>query len=196
MNPYFLASHPIARALFEGTLALWAVAELLQTTLRRRPEATTRDRSSRPIIAVCAMAALLLAAFARTRVTGLDFPNNALTFVAGLAIVWAGIGLRWWCFAVLGRYFTMDVMTSAGQPVITGGPYRFVRHPSYAALLLIVAGIGVVEANWLALAALILLPLFGLMNRIRVEEAALSATLGDPYRAYAAIHKRLIPFIW
>src|SRR6202043_1221299 len=105
------------------------------------------------------------------------FPDGAVTFGVGLAIIWAGVGLRWWSFRTLGRYFTIDVMTSADQPVITTGPYRIVRHPSYAGLLLIFAGIGIMSANWLSLAAMILLPLVGLLNRIRVEEAALMATL-------------------
>jgi len=43
---------------------------------------------------------------------------------------------------------------------------------------------------------MVLLPLIGLMDRIHVEEAALSATLGDAYRSYAANHKRIIPFVW
>jgi protein-S-isoprenylcysteine O-methyltransferase Ste14 len=87
-------------------------------------------------------------------------------------------------------------MTSADQPVITTGPYRVIRHPGYAALLLAFAGLGILFANWLSLAAVVVLPSLGLANRIRVEEAALSATLGDTYRSYAAGRKRIIPFLW
>jgi protein-S-isoprenylcysteine O-methyltransferase Ste14 len=64
-------------------------------------------------------------------------------------------------------------MTSADQPVITSGPYRVLRHPSYAAILLILGGVGLSYGNWLSAVALILLPLVGFINRIHLEEAAL-----------------------
>jgi protein-S-isoprenylcysteine O-methyltransferase Ste14 len=51
-------------------------------------------------------------------------------------------------------------------------------------------------ATWLSLVALLLLPLIGIMYRMHVEEAALSATLGDAYRSYAARRTRIIPFVW
>jgi protein-S-isoprenylcysteine O-methyltransferase Ste14 len=194
MTPYFVG-HPLATALLVGTLGVWVVIELRQA-LTRRAEATTMDRGSRLVIALCVSGAFILAALARAKVTAAAFPADSVTFGLGLAIVWAGMGLRWWSFRTLGRYFTFDVMTSTDQPVITTGPYRIVRHPSYAGLLLIFTGIVIMYANWLSLAAMILLALLGLLYRIRVEEAALSATLGEAYRTYAASRKRIIPFVW
>ena len=96
----------------------------------------------------------------------------------------------------MGRYFAFTVMTSAKQPVITTGPYRVLRHPSDAAILLILAGIGISFGNWLSLASLIFPALIGFINRIHVEEAALSATVGAAYAAYASSRKRIIPFVW
>jgi protein-S-isoprenylcysteine O-methyltransferase Ste14 len=130
------------------------------------------------------------------KVTVTAFPYSPVIFGLGLGVIWAGIALRWWCFRTLGHYFTFTVMTSANQPVITTGPYRILRHPSYAGILLVLAGIGISYGNWLSLAALIFLPLIGFINRIHVEEAALSATLGAAYTTYASSRKRLIPFVW
>jgi protein-S-isoprenylcysteine O-methyltransferase Ste14 len=194
MTPYFVG-HPIAMALFDGTLAVWAASEVWRA-LKRRPEATTREYGSRMVITLCFAGGYLLAVLARARVTAAAFPSDAVTFGIGMAMVWAGVALRWWCFRTLGRYFTIDVMTSTDQPVIDSGPYSIVRHPSYAGLLLVFVGGGILLANWLSLVVMIALPFFGLMNRMRVEEAALSATLGDAYRLYAAHRKRLIPFVW
>jgi protein-S-isoprenylcysteine O-methyltransferase Ste14 len=176
-------------------MALWVIIEVRQGRMRR-PEATKRDHGSRLLIGVSWVAALLLASVARSRTPAAAFPDGAVTFGTGLAIIWAGIALRWWSIHRLGRYFTFDVMTSADQRVITSGPYRVLRHPGYAGLLLVFIGIGVLYANWLSLAALIVLPLAGLTYRIRVEETALSATLGESYRAYASGRKRIIPFVW
>ena len=65
-----------------------------------------------------------------------------------------------------------------------------------AGLLLIMTGIGLASANWVGLAGMALLTLAGLLWRIHAEERALLTTLGDPYRAYAARHKRLVPLVW
>lgn len=193
MKPYFVG-HPVATALFAGAMAVWVVIEVHQD-LHRRAEATKMDGGSRLVIGLCMGGALILAALAR-KITAVAIPGGGVVFGIGLSIVWAGIGLRWWSFRALGRYFTFDVMTSTDQPVIAAGPYHFVRHPSYAGLLLVFAGVGIVYANWLSLVAMILLPLIGLVYRIHVEEAALSATVGEAYRSYAASHRRIIPFVW
>jgi protein-S-isoprenylcysteine O-methyltransferase Ste14 len=194
MRLYF-EEQPVAAALFFATIVLWTGIEVRQGR-RRRTEATREDRGSRLVIGVSWVAAIVLATRARTGVMAAAFPGGAVTFGIGLAVVWAGVALRWWSFRTLGRYFTFDVMTSSDQPVITTGPYRAIRHPGYAGLLFVFTGIGIMFANWLSLAALILLPLGSLVYRIRVEEAALSTTLGDAYRSYAAGRKRIIPFVW
>jgi protein-S-isoprenylcysteine O-methyltransferase Ste14 len=108
----------------------------------------------------------------------------------------SGEAMRVWSKVTLGRYFTYAVMTSNDQPVITSGPYRFLRHPSYTGILLIAIGAGATWGNWLGLGALTLTTLAGLSYRISVEERALLEELGDRYRTYADQHKRLIPFVW
>jgi protein-S-isoprenylcysteine O-methyltransferase Ste14 len=193
MRPSF-GGQPVAMALFVCTAAAWIVIESRQA-LRRRAEATSTDRGSLVVVRLCIAAGAVLAAVA-LQVTATAFPTNAVAFGLSLVVVWAGIGLRWWSFRTLGRYFTVRVMTSPGQPVVTTGPYRVLRHPSYAGLLVALGGVGLGYGNWLSLAALLALTLGGLLYRIRVEEAALSATLGAAYTAYAARRKRLIPWVW
>jgi protein-S-isoprenylcysteine O-methyltransferase Ste14 len=87
-------------------------------------------------------------------------------------------------------------MTSADQHVVTSGPYHLLRHPSYAAILLILAGIGLTYGNWLSFASLIVIPAIGFGYRIRVEEAALSRALGPAYTDFARGRKRIIPYVW
>jgi len=58
------------------------------------------------------------------------------------------------------------------------------------------AGVGLASANWVALAAMTLLPLAVFLLRIRTEEKALMTTLGDRYGSYAAHTKRLVPLVW
>ena len=82
------------------------------------------------------------------------------------------------------------------QAVVSTGPYRWVRHPSYTGLLLIVAGFGLAAGNWLSLLACVVLPLPALVRRIYVEEAELNRVLGDAYRSYGANTARLLPGVW
>jgi protein-S-isoprenylcysteine O-methyltransferase Ste14 len=121
---------------------------------------------------------------------------GAVACAVGLLILLAGLVLRGWSFKALGQYFTHDVMVSPEQPVITVGPYRVLRHPSYTAVLLIGIGVGLASANWAGLAVVMLLILTPLLWRIHIEENALLVTLGDRYCAYAAHHKRLVPLVW
>ena len=48
--------------------------------------------------------------------------------------------LRWWCHRTLGNLFTWDVGTRDGHRLVTSGPYRVVRHPSYTGWFLLISG--------------------------------------------------------
>jgi len=88
------------------------------------------------------------------------------------------------------------VRVHARQTVVDGGPYRWVRHPAYTGLLLFFVGMGLALTNWASLLVLALLPAVGLLVRIRSEEQALLAGLGEDYRRFAATRRRLFPGIW
>jgi protein-S-isoprenylcysteine O-methyltransferase Ste14 len=163
---------------------------------RTRTEATKKDRGSQIVLRVCVIPAAILLVFSPRIVPAAEIRPPLVSVLVGIVIFSAGEALRVWSKVALGRYFTYTVMTSSDQPVITSGPYRFLRHPSYTGVLLMTIGAGAVWGNWLGLAALMLGTLIGLAYRIYVEEKALFEELGDTYRAYAEHHKRLIPFVW
>jgi len=194
VSPVLAAIPPAARVLLIGTGALWLLLEVRQG-LQHRPDAVTADQGSRPFLRVATMVGAIGAVVAAKTVTAV-IASPATTAWIGLAFLWCGVALRVWSFRTLGRYFTFTVQTSDDQPVITDGPYRFVRHPSYAAILLAVIGLGVLINNWVSLVILAAAVAVGLAFRIRVEERALFEALGDDYRRYAATHKRLIPYLW
>jgi protein-S-isoprenylcysteine O-methyltransferase len=56
--------------------------------------------------------------------------------------------------SILGRFFTFDVAVQSGQTVVDAGPYRYIRHPSYAGALTLV-GLGQALGNWAGLFALV-----------------------------------------
>jgi protein-S-isoprenylcysteine O-methyltransferase Ste14 len=191
--PYY-GAHPGTQIVFGATVAAWVVLETRQG-LKRRPDAQMSDHGSHLIARAGVMGGWLVAV-AATHVPGAAIGTEPLCFLIGLAAAWAGIALRLWSFRTLGRYFTFRVQTRVDQPVISSGPYRFVRHPGYTGLELALLGFALLLGTWIGVVAMAVLPMMGLWNRIRVEERALTAALGEPYRAFAATRKKMIPFVW
>lgn len=136
------------------------------------------------------VAAFWLAWFARGR-----YANPYVAFWVGIVLLVAGAVLRRLCFRALGASFTGEVRVRPEQRVIVAGPYHWVRHPSYTAGILMITGVATALGSWLGTLIAFLLAVAGYAYRVRVEERALAATLGDAYRSYAATTKRFIPFL-
>ncbi len=122
-----------------GTVVIWVVLELRQS-VNYRPEAVTADKGSRPFLRLAVLVGVVMAIVVSRAAPGAAIRPGASWI--GLGLLWCGIALRFWSFRTLGRYFTFTVQTSTDQPVITDGPYRVIRHPSYAGVLLAVMGLG------------------------------------------------------
>ena len=153
-----------------------------------------RDRGTRVLIALTLGAAIGLAAAAPSIAPSLRMPDAARTL--GVIVMWLGLATRVWAIAALGAAFRTTVEVDPGQTVVSSGPYKWIRHPSYTGLLLVVAGFGLAVGNWLAFAVGLLLPLPGILWRIHVEEAELERVLGAVYGSYRARTTRLIPWLW
>ena len=89
--------------------------------------------------------------------------------------------------------FTAVVKTSADQRLISTGPYRWLRHPSYTGILVALVGAAVTFESWFGAAAIVLVMVPVYLHRIRVEERALLARFGDEYRQFAARRWALLP---
>ncbi|GAM48469.1 isoprenylcysteine carboxyl methyltransferase [Nocardia seriolae] len=127
----------------------------------------------------------------------LRFPGPALPWqVVGVTLMWLGLFLRGWAIAVLGKHFRTTVEVDADQPVITTGPYRWIRHPSYTGILLLTLGFGLAADNYLSLVLTTVIPAYALLRRITLEERTLVSTLGAPYETYRHTTKRLVPGLW
>ncbi len=81
---------------------------------------------------------------------------------------------RLWVLRTMGRYWTTRIITVPDAPLITGGPFRFVKHPNYLVVFLEIIVLPLAFGSWIAAGV------FGLANaavlfwRIRAEEQALS----------------------
>ncbi len=196
-------THPAAGLLLLVAAVGWLTMEAAEFR-RGRQSQHWRDRAARTgehgfwlAVGACVVAGTVLHRLAPLVVPAAAIRPGAVAFSAGMMTLLAGIGLRRWSFTALrGRYLTFAIVVSPDQPVIATGPYRLLRHPGHAGILLICIGAGLASANWASLAVEALPALALVIWRIRAEEKALLTTLGDRYRRYASDRRRLIPLVW
>ena len=197
MLPVPFTGHPGYDALFIFTYAAWLLFEIVTGRSRRSADPSrARDRGSFRFLIAMIWAGLALAftlcfAFQQAAIPWM----RTELFVAGIALMWAGMAFRYYAMRVLGRYFTFQVDVRSGQTVIEAGPYRYIRHPSYTGALITVLGLGLALGNWASLIALLACVAIGYAYRIRVEESMLVAALGQPYQEYMGRTHRLVPFV-
>jgi protein-S-isoprenylcysteine O-methyltransferase len=118
-----------------------------------------------------------------------------LTAWAAFSAMIGGLALRTWAVVMLGPWFTWNVTVQAGQQLVTRGPYRFVRHPSYAGALITFVASCVLLQSWVAAVAAACALILAFGRRIRYEEALLVKTLPG-YAAYRSRTSRLIPGVY
>ena len=106
-------------------------------------------------------------------------PRDAPVDVALLAVFLALQGGRLWVMKSLGRYWTTRIITVPGAPVVTSGPYRFLRHPNYWVVAGEIAVLPLVFGAWEIAALFSLANLALLRHRIRIEDQALAARRGE-----------------
>ncbi|WP_327144903.1 methyltransferase family protein [Nocardia sp. NBC_01327] len=166
----------------------------------RHTGSTARDRGTRFTIFLLMFPSVLVASIVAGVLSSnspLRFPGPQLVWeVVGVMVMWLGLIVRIWAIAVLGKSFRTTVEVDADQSVVDRGPYHWIRHPSYTGVLLITLGFGIAADNWISLLVVTIIPTYGLMRRIDVEEKALVETMGRPYEIYRSTTKRLVPGIW
>jgi protein-S-isoprenylcysteine O-methyltransferase len=176
-QPY---QQPGANVAFWTILGLFILGEnaMRYRTRRNRRGGRRAERSTLVLVVVCVVGAVAagiqLANWSGGSVGSAAWP----LFVLGLVLMCVGIAIRQWAVATLARFFTIDVRVQPGQTVVEGGPYRWVRHPSYTGLIVTFVGFGLALGNWASLAVLAVVPTAGLVYRIRFEERVLLEGLG------------------
>ena len=186
-----LAQVPLLVIAYFVLLASVIVVELV--LLRRSQGVVLKpDRGFISKVIVSIAAGQTIAIVSLKLIPALTF-GGAYTSLAGVIMMAIGAAVRWWAIIHLGRYFTLYLRIAPDQRVVSDGPYRYVRHPSYSGLLLFMSGWGLCFGNWLSLAAIVLPFAVITATRIRNEETLLAMQLGEPYRIYMRNTKRLIP---
>jgi len=93
---------------------------------------------------------------------------------AMLVVVVAAQALRWWCIRTLGPQWNTRILVVPGLPLITGGPYRWLRHPNYVAVIAEGIALPLVHSAWITATVFTAANAILLTARIRAEDAALA----------------------
>jgi protein-S-isoprenylcysteine O-methyltransferase Ste14 len=104
-----------------------------------------------------------------------------------------GVVLLFWSQRVLGKNFAPTLEMKEGHRLVTRGPYRWVRHPTYLAFLLMISGSGVLARNWFMELTGVLLVGSVMILRIPKEEALLANRFGREYSEYQKRTPCVIP---
>jgi len=120
----------------------------------------------------------------------------ALELAAAAAAVALAAGSAWIVWRAeraLGRQFAYQARLIEGHRLITSGPYRFVRHPMYAAVFTLAVATAITWSRWMALPPFALLYAVGTVVRVRCEDRLLQEAFGAEFEAYARRVPAVIP---
>lgn len=168
-----------SRALFGLLVAAVALERLGELVLSKRHERALRARGAVEVgsghypLMVAVHAALLAGAVAEVWLR--DRPFLPWLGWPMLAVVAATMALRYWVIATLGERWATRVLVLPGEPLVAGGPFRFLNHPNYLAVALEVVALPLVHTAWVTALVCGTANLLVLALRIRVENPALAS---------------------
>jgi len=115
---------------------------------------------------------------------------------SGILLLTVGTAFRLWAIRTLRNNFAATVQIKPGQQLITSGPYRWLRHPSYTGAWLAMIGAALLMHSYIGLVLMGPGMLLVYMRRIAVEEQALEAGFGEAYSSMKKRTQRLVPGVW
>lgn len=187
-------------------LAIWATRGFFSWRhgqIRKRfqldPEVVAREGraliAARVALFLAFLAAVALYALRPAWIDRVALPLPGWLRGAGAALALASLPLLGWTHVVLGRYWSVNLRVAEGQPLLTGGPYRWVAHPMYTALFAFMIGLSLVSAS-----PLFAVPSLGaiaaLTIRIPREERMMVERFGERYREYRNRVGGVVPKLW
>jgi protein-S-isoprenylcysteine O-methyltransferase Ste14 len=171
-----------------GWAAFWIYWFVAAFSMKRGRVPWSRELGIRVAIAVVVLVLVRVGAF---RGHGMSF--DLWRAGIGLALFGAGLAFAIWARIHIGRNWGTPMSQKNEPELVTSGPYRLVRHPIYAGLL--IAGIGTaVTLSWTGLIAVALACVYFVYSAV-VEERNLTEQFPDTYPLYKHSTKMLLPFV-
>jgi methyltransferase len=183
-----------SRILYTALVAAVALMRLVELAVSRRNIARLFERGAIEVgrslypWMVAVHAGLLVACVAEVWLLERALIPDLAVVMLGLLVFAAAI--RWCVISTLGDRWSTRVVFVPGQPPVTGGPFRWLRHPNYLAVIIEFAALPLVHTAWWTAVAFSLANGVVLWFRVRTEEGALAgdgeylSIMGDRPRFY------------
>ena len=186
---------PDTRWLYVGLIGLVVLERLLELVITERNARSLRARGGfevgrahflpMALLHTCLLAAAPLEVFLFERSFRPLFGGVMLLLLAGT------MALRYWAISSLGDRWTTRVFVVPGEPPVAKGPYRWLRHPNYLAVIVEVAVLPLIHGAWWTAIAFSTGNALVLRTRIRVEEEALASH--SDYHRVLGDRPRIVP---
>ena len=181
--------HAIEYIFSIGWAAFWIYWLAMALSAKRSHVAWSRELRIRAVIFFAVFLLIRVGAFRHS-----EQNSDPWRAGAGLALFALGLWFAIWARVHIGRNWGMPMSRKDAPELVTGGPYRLVRHPIYSGILL--AGVGTAIAlNWLWIVPVVLAGVYFVYSA-SVEERYMTEQFPDTYPAYRRATKMLVPFIF
>lgn len=178
---------------YTGFVALIAVERLYELRLSQRNAAKAFSRGALEVgirhyrVMTVFHTAFLFSCVAEPWLLQREFPG--LPGLVALVFALLAQSLRYWAISTLGDRWNTRVIVTPGMAPVTDGPYRFIKHPNYVAVVVELVAVPLVHGAWLTAALFSIGNAALLAVRIRAEEKA----LGDRWHQAFAGKGRFLP---
>jgi methyltransferase len=166
-----------SRVAYTMLVALVALLRLVELEVSRRNVAALKARggveAGADVYPWVVLAQALWLVGCPLEVWLLDRPWVSALGLPMLVLFAAGIGMRYWAIHTLGPRWSTRVVFVPGEPLVTTGPYRLLRHPNYLGMVLELIALPLVHAAWFTAVVATAANALALRRRIEIEEAAL-----------------------
>jgi len=189
--PYSWFSFQFAATAFAILFCLWILCEIANFRLSRKNSGIAdQDRGSYRVVIIVSWTAIFAIFIIRSMGIGVF---GGIWQDIGFFIFASGIAIREWAVWVLGKHFTVRVQIRERAKLVTSGPYRYIRHPSYTGSMLIKVGISLAVGTWVGAIFALALTIIAHSYRINIEEQALQGAFGPEWDDYKNRTWKLIP---
>lgn len=179
------------------TLIWWSEFIILPSKSDEDNSEKHGERKSFFIVGIAIASSILLAIILRMFGV-LNLSVYSLTVIQQLALMiyLFGIIVRYWSLILLGDYFTRDVEVEDQQDLVSRGPYKYLRHPSYLGLFSLTAGVLFFIGNVIAIPIGVIILFLALSHRIKIEEKMMLDMIGEEYKMWCKNRYRMFPLIY
>ena len=153
-----------------------------------------RQRMVRLLVTGMLFGALVCVPFTDRRNIGVMADLPPLRW-AGLVLADLGMGLIFWSGWALGRLYSPEVTLQKDHHLITGGPYRSIRHPRYLGGMIQGIGLSGLFRSWIGLVLTLIFTAI-ILFRIQDEESLMRQEFGPEWETYCKKTWRLLPFVF